>query len=390
MKRIAVVVASRANYARLKTVIAALGARRGVEPLVIVGGSALCARHGRAIDLIENDGVSVAARAEFAVADEGSASMARATGQAMIEFAAAFERLRPDCALLIGDRHETLAAATSASYMNIVVAHCQGGEVTGSLDESVRHAITKLAHLHFPATRLARERLLRLGEDPRRVHWVGCPAIDLIGQTDLEPKPGEILAGCADGGYLIVQQHSVTSEEDRAGAQMTTTLAALADLDLPAIVLTPNSDRGSAAIRAALATRLGENVSVASNFAPGDFLALMRDAGCLVGNSSSAIREGAFLGVPAVNIGSRQQHRERGRNVVDAPHDRAAIVTAVRKQIAVGRYPSDPLYGDGRASERIAALLADSDPNDVPIQKRLHYPDLLAEQRQPDSQRRAI
>ncbi|MBX7075294.1 MAG: UDP-N-acetylglucosamine 2-epimerase (hydrolyzing) [Pirellulales bacterium] len=388
MKKVAVVVASRANYARVKTVLRALQDSPDVELQLIVGASALLHRYGNAVSVIENDGFEPVAKVQFLIEGETPATMAKSTGLAMIELSSIFERLAPDCVVTVADRYETLATAVSASYMNIPVAHTQGGEVTGSIDESVRHAITKLSHLHFPATEVARQRLLSMGEHPEWVFHSGCPAIDLILETDLTQCPQAVLSRYGGTGekldlskpYLLVMQHPVTTEFTQALQQIQETIKALEKLRMQTIMLWPNADAGSDDV--AKGMRLyreqlkPEYVHFYRNFTPEDFLVLMHNAACMIGNSSSAIREGAFLGMPAVNVGNRQNARERGRNVLDAHYDAAEIVTAVRRHLAIGRYPSDHLYGDGHAGERIAQILTVTERAAVPIQKTLYTPQL--------------
>jgi UDP-hydrolysing UDP-N-acetyl-D-glucosamine 2-epimerase len=274
-----------------------------------------------------------------------------------------------------------MATAIAASYMNIPLAHTQGGEVTGSIDESVRHAITKLSHLHFPATELARDNVVRLGEDPATVHLTGCPAIDLLVDNDLSLDPDVLNHGKGvgpsvdpDAPYLLVLQHPVTTEYGSGFDQIRATLDAVDRIGMQTIWLWPNVDAGSDDVSKGLRMFREENadanIHFYRNFAAEDYARLLHNAACVVGNSSSALREGSFLGVPAVNVGTRQQGRERGPNVADAGHDAGAIENAVREQIGHGRYPRSPLFGDGQAGQRVANVLADAK---ITVQKRLAY-----------------
>jgi UDP-hydrolysing UDP-N-acetyl-D-glucosamine 2-epimerase len=277
-----------------------------------------------------------------------------------------------------------MATAVAAAYMNIPVAHTMGGEITGTIDESIRHAVTKLAHIHFPANRLAAERIARLGEDPATVHLVGCPRIDLvaaIARTDGELKNTSWLEREGVGGhitldepFLLVSQHPVTTEYGEGEHQIAETLMALETLRMPTIMLWPNVDAGSEDVSRGM-RKFRESHQPAyirfyKNFAVETFVRLMMHAACMIGNSSAPIREGAFLGVPAVNIGSRQTGRERGSNVIDVGHDREEIIRAVRRQLQHGRYPSEHLYGDGQAGARIAGILASTV---LQVQKRIAY-----------------
>jgi UDP-hydrolysing UDP-N-acetyl-D-glucosamine 2-epimerase len=308
---------------------------------------------------------------------------AKSTGIGLSELATVFDNLQPDAVVTVADRYETLATAVAASYMNIPVVHVQGGEVTGSIDEKVRHSVTKLSNLHLVSTRLARERVIRLGEDPETVVLTGCPSIDIAAEVAARPELDFDPFGKYGGvgpttdlsrGYLVVMQHPVTTEYEEARRQVEETLYAVKDVGLPVLWFWPNPDAGSdgtsKGIRVFREKETPANFHLFRNMFPEDFLRLLVHATALVGNSSVAIRECSYLGVPAVNIGSRQQGRERGRNVIDVEHDRAAISAAIGTHIRNGRPPSDHLYGDGRAGERIAACLATAE---LRIEKRLTY-----------------
>jgi UDP-hydrolysing UDP-N-acetyl-D-glucosamine 2-epimerase len=257
-----------------------------------------------------------------------------------------------------------------------------GGEVSGNIDESIRHAVTKFAHVHFPACTDAADRIIRMGEDPARVHVVGCPRMDLVAEVLAQPGDGlselfrEGVGGTFDfeQPFLIVSQHPVTTEYGDGKRQITESLKAVQALDLPAVVLWPNADAGSEHIATGIRTfREHEDDSKLhffKNLPTADYVRLMRKTACLVGNSSSAIREGSFIGTPAVNVGGRQDGRQRGSNVVDVGYDRDEIADAVRVQLERGPYAHEPIYGDGRAGERIAGILAD---NEFSILKRMTY-----------------
>ena len=309
--------------------------------------------------------------------------MAKTTGLGLLELSTVFAHLAPDLVVTVADRYETLATAVAAAYMNIPLAHVQGGEVSGSIDEKVRHSVTKLADVHFAATTLSASRIVRMGERPETVFMTSCPSIDLAARLGTSPSldfdPFDRYGGVGPeldlaSGYLVVLQHPVTTEHELARNQVTETLHALLSTGQPTLWFWPNVDAGSDgtsnAIRAFREREQPANLHFFKNFAPDDFLRLLANAKVLVGNSSAGIRECSFLGVPTVNIGSRQAGRERGRNVIDVAHDREDIRRAIDAHVAHGRFPQDRLYGDGRAGERIADLLAR-----VPLQieKRLTY-----------------
>jgi UDP-hydrolysing UDP-N-acetyl-D-glucosamine 2-epimerase len=271
----------------------------------------------------------------------------------------------------------------AAAYLNLPVAHVQGGEITGSIDEKVRHAVTKLSDLHFVASARAAERVIRMGEDASVVHVTGCPSVDLAASILCNPAldfdPIEKYGGVGEpldltNGYLVVMQHPVTTEYESARRHVLETLYAVRDTGMPTLWFWPNADAGSdgtsGGVRAFRENEKPTNFRFFKNMAPEDFLRLLYNASCLVGNSSVGIRECSFLGVPVVNIGTRQCGRDRGTNVLDADYDRRQIVQAIDRHLSNGRYPQDPLYGDGHAGERIAALLS-TEP--LRIEKRLPY-----------------
>ncbi len=380
-RKVCIVVNSRANYGRIKSVMTAVQNHPRLELQLIIGASALLSRFGNVAERIRDDGFEPSATVYSIVEGETPTTMAKSTGLAIMELATQFENIKPDIALTVADRFETMATAVAASYMNIALAHTQGGEVTGSIDESVRHAVTKLSHLHFPATAQAAEYLVRMGEYPETVHYTGCPSIDLIAELDLTLPPDIFTRYQGVGAdldptkpYLVVLQHPVTTEYGSGFDQITQTLMAVERTGLQTAWLWPNVDAGSDDVSKGLRVYREANapdwLHLYRNFAAEDYARLIRNAQCLVGNSSSALREGAYLGVPAVNIGSRQQGREHGPNVVHVGNNADEIAAAISTQIAHGKFPKSELFGDGAAGVKIADVLADAK---IRIQKRLAY-----------------
>jgi UDP-hydrolysing UDP-N-acetyl-D-glucosamine 2-epimerase len=374
-----VVVASRANYARIKTALEALRDHPELELQVVAGASLVLERFGNAVDVMTEDGFAPDATIRFIIEGETPATMAKSTGLGLLELPTVFELLRPDIVVTVADRFETISTAIAAAYMNIPVAHTQGGEVSGSIDESVRHAVTKLSHIHFPATDLAARRVIAMGEDPASVYRVGCPSIDLVARTDLGLRR-EVLDRFGGVGapidpekpFILMMQHPVTTEYGAGFDQINQTLEAVASIGMQALVFWPNVDAGSEHVAKGIRRfrELGSDhgFHFFRNLAPDIFVKLMAHCSCMVGNSSAAIREGSFLGTPAVTIGTRQHGRERGENVVEVPYEPDAIADAVRDQIEHGPYPSSAIFGDGTAGKRIAGVLASVEPT---IQKRL-------------------
>jgi len=382
-RKICVVVTARPSYSRIRTALRAIEDHPDLELQLVVAASALLDRYGNAIQSIERDGFPIAARVYMVVEGENLVTSAKSTGLGLVELATVFDNLAPDAVVTIADRYETLANAVAASYMNIPVVHVQGGEVTGSIDEKVRHAVTKLSNLHLVSTAAAAERVIRLGEEPGSVVVTGCPSIDIAAEVAQTPSldfdPFEKYGGVGpktdlSRGYLVVMQHPVTTEYEEARQQVEETLHAVKSTGLPVLWFWPNVDAGSdgtsKGIRMFREREKPGNFHLFRNMFPEDFLRLLVHATAIVGNSSVAIRECSFLGVPAVNVGSRQQGRERGRNVIDVPHDRAAIAGAIDEHRRRGRSPTDHLYGDGRAGARIASCLATAP---LTVEKRLTY-----------------
>jgi UDP-hydrolysing UDP-N-acetyl-D-glucosamine 2-epimerase len=383
VRKICAVVGSRANYSSIKSALRAIQAHPDLELQLIVGASAILDRYGAVVDLMVADGFEPAARLHMLVEGETPATMAKSTGLGLIELPTVLAGLGPDVVITVGDRFETMATTLAAAYMNIPIAHTMGGEVTGTIDESIRHAVTKFAHIHFPASEDAKARIIRLGERPEDVHLVGCPRIDLVAEilasdTDVDRRVFAEGVGDEidlDQPFVLVSQHPVTTEYGSGEAQITATLEAVRKTGMQAIVLWPNADAGSddisRGIRKWREQGRDEGMHFFKNLPIATYVRLMARTACLVGNSSSGVREGAYIGTPVVDIGTRQNGRERGANVVSSTHDTAAISEALAAQIAHGRYQMDATYGDGRAGQRIADILAGIDHVDV--QKMITY-----------------
>lgn len=371
MRKVCVVIGSRANYSSIKTAMRAIQDHPDLELQVVGAASALLDRYGAVIDLIERDGFKPAARVYMLVEGETPATMAKSTGLGLLELPTIFEMLEPDIVLTVGDRFETMATTLAAAYMNIPLAHTMGGEVSGTIDESIRHAVTKFAHIHFPACSDARDRIIKLGERPDDVYLVGCPRIDLVAEVLERDKNGlgpnlfaEGVGGIFDlhQPFLMLSQHPVTTEYGEGERQINESLMAVSQLGLPTIALWPNADAGSEDISRGMRKfrehHDDSNIHFFKNLPTETYIALMRRTACLIGNSSSAIREGAFIGTPSVNIGSRQDMRQRGKNVIDVDYHCEEIADAIQQHLNHGRYDSEPIYGDGHAGERIADVLS--------------------------------
>ena len=382
-KKICIIINNRANYARIKTVLIAIKKNKKLKLQLILESSAILERYGSVDRIIKKDGFKINEVIYTVIEGENPTTMAKSSGLAVIELTTIFSNLKPDVVLTIADRYETLPIAMSAVYMNIPLAHTQGGEVTGSIDESVRHATTKLAHIHFPATKKAAKNIARLGEDPKNIFLTGCPSIDLIKGEDLKinKKFVEKYTPAGVGSnldfskkYIVVLQHPVTTEYGSGLKQINETIKAIKDLNIQVAWLWPNVDAGSDTIskglRAFRESKKAKNIQFFKNFEPGDYLKLINNCSCIVGNSSSALREGAYLGIPAVSIGTRQQNREHGKNVIAVSHDAKKIKLAILSRIKSKRFKSEKIYGKGDAGMKIAKILSNVK---VKIQKKLNY-----------------
>ncbi len=372
MKRnICVVITARPSYSRVKSALNAIKNHPDLNLQLIVSGSALLTRYGSAVDFMRSDGFEPESEIYHIIEGESLLSSAKSTGLAVIEMASELNRLNPDAVITIADRYETLATAIAASYLNIPVVHIQGGEITGSIDEKVRHAVTKLSDLHFVSTTEAARRVLAMGENPDSVFVTGCPSIDLAKQISEQPlvdfDPFLKYRGVGDvfdikQDYIIVMQHPITTEHDNASMQTRETLAAILKLGLPGFWFWPNPDAGSEdvakEIRMFREFNKTSGLNFVRNMSPEDFLKIAMASKCIVGNSSVAIRECSYLGVPAVNIGNRQRNRERGINVIDTIHDENEILQSINNQLTKGHLTKDTLYGDGQAGKKMAEILA--------------------------------
>lgn len=385
-RKICVVIASRANYGSIKTAVQAIQDHKDLELQLIVGASALLSRFGEAVRYIENDGFKPNAEIYMVVEGENPITMAKTTGLGIIELSTHFQNLKSDVVLTVGDRYETMATAIASTYMNIPLAQTMCGEVSGTIDESVRHAITKMANIHFPANNNSAERIIKMGENPDSVYPVGCPRIDLVldimkNSPELDVNIFERFKGVGgtfdlNDHYILVSQHPVTTEYEFARRHIEETLYALYEIKKPTIMLWPNVDAGSEMISKGIRTFREKHhdadrfLHLFTSLPPEVYTKLMINCACLVGNSSSAIREGAVIGVPAVNIGTRQTGREQGKNSINVRYKREEIEEAIEKQVKHGKYQSDYIYGDGKAGERIADILATCE---LSVQKQISY-----------------
>lgn len=370
-RKICAVITARPSYSRVKTVLQAIKNHPDLELQLVVAGSALLDRYGNAVDFIERDGFVISEKVFMVLEGENKTAMAKTTGLGVMELANVFYNLEPDAVLTIADRFETIATSIAAAYQNIPLIHLQGGEVTGNIDEKVRHANTKLADIHFVTSEDARERVLKLGEDEGYVFNTGCPSIDIAREvedlTSLDFNPIKKYGGVGahienDQDYIVVMQHPVTTEYSKAKQDVLKTLEVVNALGIPTYWFWPNVDAGadgtSNGIRSYREKNNPKNIRFFKNMEPTDFLKLLTQSKCLIGNSSVGIRECSYLGVPVVNIGTRQNRRLRGENVIDVPYEGEAIKKAILKQIQHPKNTKSVIYGSGDSGKTIADILS--------------------------------
>ncbi len=372
-RKICFVITSKIHYGRSKLILEELKKRPDVELQIVVAASALLEMHGNVLEDLARDGFTVNDKIMMTLEGGNTVAMAKTAGVGIMEFTTAFDNLQPDIVVVRGDRYEVLSAAVAASYLNILVAHIEGGDVSGTIDESVRHAITKLSHIHFPTNEQSARRIIRMGENPKYVFNAGSSDIEFVAKNKFRVSEklinhlgvGDIID--IDKPFLVAMQHPVTSEIGRNRKHVEETLHAVHELGIPTIWFWPNVDAGtdevSKGIRSFRETHNPKHMRFIKYLPPEQFIGLLAAAACLVGNSSSGIKECSYLGVPAVNIGTRQNGRMRAENVVDAEYEKAAIKRAVKRQIKHGAYGSSAIYHKKGTSKKIAQTLAKVRPH---------------------------
>lgn len=379
-RRVAVPLIDRANYGRMKPVLAAIQNHPDLELLVICSGSMVLERFGTPMREVEADGYPIAGSVYIEIEGSVPSTMAKSVGMGVIEFASELHRLKPDIMLAIGDRYEMMAAVLAAGFMNICIAHVQGGEVSGSIDESIRHAITKFAHYHFPATKRAADYIVNMGEKPESVFMVGCPSSDIARVNNGELSNDQVNATGsgtsidASRPYILVVFHPVTTAFGHETEPIDEILWALDQLKMQTLWLWPNIDAGADHISKVLRVYREKHrpdwLRLVKNYSPVTYARILGRASLAVGNSSSFVRDSGFYGTPVVLVGARQEGREFSENVTPMPPQRQAILECMQTKLKNGRYAPSTLYGDGEAAPRIARKLAE-----IPlyVQKRIDY-----------------
>ena len=378
LKKVFVVVERRADYSRYKPILDKMVKDESFEVHLVVTGICLLEEHGNDINYIEQDGFKISARIPMFnnIRPDSGAEMVRSMSRVMTGLVDELEAVKPDLVLSGFDIGANMAVTIAAAHMNIPVFHIQGGEVTGSIDESIRHAMSKFSHIHLPATEDAKNRLIRMGENPENIFVVGCPSIDVLKDTPFI-SPGDLEKEFDldfSKPFIIMIQHPVTTEAKSSLDQIKETISAIKDLKIQCIVLLPNNDAGfSKIIEEIKQSGLKWYPSLPTD----KFINLYRNAWALVGNSSSGIHETPTFKIPAINIGNRQSGRERAANVIDVPNNRIAIKSAIEKALYNKEFRnfvsqiSNP-YGEGNSAEKIIDVIKRIPLNEELIQKKFY------------------
>ncbi len=380
-RKICTVIVDRANYGRLKPVLTEIKNDSKLNQHLICAGTMVLERFGKVSDIVKKDGFKVDSELFFEVEGSIPSTMAKSIGLGIIEFSTQFQKINPEIVLIIGDRYEALAAAVAAAYMNIPIAHIQGGEVSGSIDDSARNAITKLAHIHFPATERSKQFIANMGEDINQIHNFGCPVGDYILNLPDDLKWDDISGGLGNkidinNDFLLVIFHPDTLDFLNQATFAKSLIYALDDIKMPTIWLWPNIDAGSdnisKTIRIFREHNKAEWLYLIKNLKPEVFQKLLKKTSCAIGNSSSFVRDTTFTGTPVVLCGERQSFRESGPNLISSSFEIDEIKKNILTQINHGRYKPNNLYGDGNASTKIVNILKSAD---LKVQKIISYLD---------------
>ncbi len=379
MRRICLLTGSRGEWGYIRPILRIIEQDPDLEYIIIATNMHLLPEFGMSVHEMEKDGFRVDERVYMTFDGYNAVTMTKSLACLLLELPTILSRIRPEILLLAGDRGEQLMGAIAGLHLGIAVAHIQAGELSGNVDGTVRHAITKLAHIHFAANEEFAQRVRRLGEQDFRIHITGAPLVDELVKEAFTP-PAELESKYRldpEAPLVLAAQHPVTEEETAAGEQVAETLHALIELGWPAIFVYPNADAGSELIRAKLSQFKRPQIRFIRNLPRQDYLALMKRATVMVGNSSSGIMEAPTFGTPAVNIGRRQHGRPQAANVINVGYSRQQILNAIREAttpefVARAKSSGNP-YGDGRASERIVKILREVEITPKLLNKEMAY-----------------
>jgi len=362
-RKVFIVIERRADYSRYRPILQKMKEDPFFDIYLVVTGICLLDIHGKDVNYIKDDGFEINAQLKMFNADrpDTGGEMVRSMARVMSSLVDELEKAQPDIVLSGFDIGANMAVTIAAAHMNIPVAHIQGGEVTGSIDESIRHAMSKFAHIHFPATELSKNRLIRMGEDPNNIFVVGCPSLDVICETPVVniQTLEEYFGLDFSKPILLMIQHPVTTEAEHSFLQIKETVDAIKELQTQTVALLPNNDAGYSKIIYYIKE---SGIKWYPSLPTDIFINLYRNVSALIGNSSSGIHETPSMRIPAINIGNRQQGRERAENVIDVSHQKDAIMIAIHKALNDTAFLQkiknihNP-YGDGTSAEKIVKIL---------------------------------
>lgn len=360
-RKVCYITGTRADFGLMQATLLEIHHSETLTLSVLVTGMHLDEQYGLTIKDIERSGVPITACIKVKSIDTTGAGMARGIGEMIVGFVNELVKNKPDIVLLLGDRGEMLAGAIAAIHLNIPIAHIHGGELSGTVDEPIRHAISKLAHYHFTSTEGAKNRLIKMGEHPKHVFVTGAPG--LVGvEASVNFSRQQLVEELGLNGakrLALLLYHPVLQEADKASRAITAILDALKQQDCQVLALMPNADAGSCEVRSVLESRSdGANMVVVTHFERNKFLSWMAAVDFMIGNSSAGIIEAATFGTPVINVGIRQNMRERNANIIDVNEDKTLIIRAIENAVMHKHYEKNNVYGDGKTHIRIVELLS--------------------------------
>ena len=381
-RRITVTTGTRAEYGILRPVIEEIKKSKKLELHLIVSGMHLSKKFGKTINEIKRDGFKISSIVEMTPTNDSLFHNAISLGNGIVSFSKIFKKIKPDINLILGDRDEMLASALAACHMNIPNAHIHGGDKSkGTIDEYNRHAITKISNIHFAATKNSKNRIIKMGEDPKNVFLTGSPSLDeVVSQKITDPRVLRRKLNLKSiNNYILFVHHPITSDPSQSEKEVINILKAIKKLKKPVIAIAPNSDYGHKKILKVLNefSKSYPLISIYKSIPRSDYLCLLKNCGTIIGNSSSGIIEGSFFKIPVINVGIRQMNREMSRHVINLEnHSIFSIENSIQKAFKKKKSNSKDrlmLYGNGNASKKIVDIIERININNQLIQKQISY-----------------
>ena len=372
MRKICYISGTRADFGLMKLTLQAIEEDEELILEVIVTGMHLLGEYGKTYKEIFDAGFNVIDTVKVDLSGESGSQMSIAIGEQIIRITKIFEKSKPDLVLLIGDRGEMLAGAVAALHLNIPIVHIHGGELSGTVDESVRHAISKMSHFHFTATECSKKRLIKMGEIENNIYVVGAPGLDEISSTQLISNENLFKQHKINSSepFMLLLFHPVVQNVKDIKDEITTVIESLLSFNMQILAFIPNADAGGNVVTKILKKYEKKNkIKIITHLPRNNFLKLVFESEVLVGNSSSGIIEAASLRTPVVNIGSRQNCRERSNNIIDVSINSSEIINGINKALVFDKTLFRNVYGDGKSSKRILNLLKNIDINSKILDK---------------------